>query len=42
MPAIRFINRKDDFSWASANVYGPNNDSMREDFWGSVSAMLSQ
>lgn len=42
MPAIKFSNRKEDFSWVSANVYGPNNDSAREDFWGSVSAMLSQ
>lgn len=37
MLLVKFISIKDDFSWASANVYGPNDDSLRDDFWTSLS-----
>lgn len=38
--AIKFSCVRGDFTWIGANVYGPNDDSKREDFWASVSDML--
>lgn len=37
MLLVKFSSIKDDFSWAGANVYGPNDDSLRDDLWTSIS-----
>ena len=40
--AIKFSCVRGGFTWIGANVYGPNDDSKREDFWASISDMLFQ
>lgn len=40
--AIKFNCIKEDFSWIGANVYGPNDESLRDDLWALLSSMFSQ
>ena len=40
--AIKFNCIKEDFSWIGANVYGPNDESLRDDLWALLSSMFSE
>jgi len=39
--AYSFISVADDFSWASAGVYGPNFDSLRSSLWDELAGLSS-
>lgn len=38
---IKFLSKDDDFRWAVANIYGPNEEAVGGIFWDSLSSIRS-